>query len=644
MSHVSAGGPAVTREELAEAVRTASTDELKTFATQALDSIADGEIVSLLTAKLGRDALPAPTNSLKDHEASRAWLEGAHALRKSDTGATNKAAIRMMQRALVKIGVHHPEGRRIAELLQLPWTADGSLGDTTLRALNKAMELAGRPELAHLDAQMAIGSDVAQALESLLARTTKLIFPGAINTPPATNVRNVVLFIGMGDHSVHEAQHVKRVLPPGMEMAYIGDSSLGDDVVKVAVGAGSAVIDLKTEQGRAQFVNTAFKPPLSADQKTKVREALEAQAWGIADARDEIAMMALEFHKAETSEGRRKIPFLYISGHSAGGGVWGDHNGELPMEALKKMAEAFPAAAASVDAPFFAACNHLHPANVEELMDFFPNMKRTCGYSAYAPGTWVGGIAHCLAWIQCLNDGAQTITPEMMIAKLGALRTSAHGNRDNPLFYALEKKHHIATWNATDALYRWFEKQDTGAFVARTQEMRPNPAEISSRFAAVKELEADFNKMVRGENPTAELRDVLPHGDNLACRLYERAVKLAGTMGLSREQADFAGKYKALGLRARYYGQIVSKFVETFGAQLSDANRELAAGGFAVKSAADLTAATLKRKGMLDYISSMGSKIAELKRDAKPFAKAELFHRELAARIDRFENIPSSWL
>lgn len=645
LSAQSAGGPSVTREELAEGVRRASTEELRTFARQALDSIADGEIVTLLYDRVGRDQLPAPTNSLRDDGAGRAWLEGRIELRRGDAGEQNLRAIRTMQRALVKIGVHHPEGRNVGALLQLPWCADGALGNTTLTALNEAMRLAGRPDLAHLDANTVIGREVASTLEGLLARTTRLVFPGAINVPPAGPARNVVLFVGMGDHSRHEADQVKRALPAGTELAYVGDSSLGDDVIKVPQGAGSVVFDLKTEAGRERFVTTGFRPPLSADQQVAVREALEAQAWGIADARDEIAMMALELHRADSSNGRRKIPFLYVSGHSAGGGVWGDHNGELPMEALQKLAGAFPAAAATVEAPFFAACNHLHPANVEELMEIFPNMKHAAGYSAYAPGTWVGGIAQCLAWIQALNDGRDPITPELLHGKLDALRRGAGGDRNSPLFYANEKKHHLATWNASDSLYRWFEPGAAeGQWNARVKELRPDRAEIDARMRAVQELQGDFERMLAGTNPRAELRAMVPHGDNLACSFYERAVKLAGTMGLSEEQRTFATKWKGLGLRARYYGRILEKFTETFAPTIQAAQRELAAAGFAAKSAADLASPGLGRKAMLDYIDALGAKVRELEAGGRPAREAQVLHRELATRIGKLEDIPSSWL
>jgi hypothetical protein len=644
MAHTSAGGPSVTREELAEAVRTASAGELETFAKQALDSIADGEIVRLLTDKIGRDRIPPPTNTLRDDPAARSWLDGQIELRKTDTDATKKQAIRVMQRALVKIGVHHPEGSRIAELLQLPWAADGALGDTTLKALNRAMELAGRNDLAHLDASTVLGRDVAATLESLLSRTIRLVFPGSINPPPSPNVRNVVVFIGMGDHSSHEADHVKRALPAGCEMAYVGDSSLGDDMIKVAVGATQVVFDLKTDQGRQNFVNTAFRPPLALDQKIKVREALEAQSWGIADARDEIAMTALEFHRADVSEGRRKIPYLYVSGHSAGGGVWGDHNGELPMEALRKIAEAFPTAASTVEYPFFAACNHLHPANVEELMGIFSGMKRACGYSAYAPGTWVGGIAQCLAWMHCLSSGREPITPEMMMEKLRELKRSAAGNDRNPLHYAMEKAYHVATWNASDTLYRWHEDQGGGRWITRTKEMRPDPAEIAARLRVVRQLEPEFARMLRGESTSAELRDMVPHGDNLACKFYEGAVKLAGTMGLSRDDATWAAKQKALGLRARYYERILTKFGENFSQLIGDANRELAAVGFSAKSVADLASSGLKRKAMLQYIAALGVQVQAMVRDGKPRVNTEKLFVELDTRVGKLDNIPSSWL
>lgn len=640
----SVAGPQVTKEELQAAIAAANPGELLVFAQQAVDTLADGELVKLLRAKLGPNQIPKPTNSLADDPASAAWLEGGHSITKADRSAINLQAIRMMQRALVKIGAQHPGGREVAKLLQLPYGADGGLGQTTLDGLNAALRLAGGQPAPNLTLASVIGKEVAQTLERLLAQTPRMIHPVLVDAPPAPDVRRTVVFVGMGDHAKHEADYVKRALPAGTEMAYVGDSALGDDVIKVQIGGRSHVLDLKTDEGRARFLDTAFQPPLGAAQKAEVKKALEANAWGLADARDEIAMLALEMHKVEASNGRRAMPFLYLSGHSAGGGVWGDHNGQFPMEALTALTGAFPKAAATVEAPFFAACNHLHPANVEELQALFPNMKHAGGYSAYAPGTWVGGIAQCLAWIRCLHKGAEVITPEMMHAELTVLKREAGQNRNNPLFYANEKRFHIATWNAADALYRWFEHNYAdNSYTPRTREMRANQAEVAQRFAAVKALEPEFRSLLAGVHPHQELRDVEPHGQSVAKTFYEGAMSLSGTLGLSAEQSQYAKEMNALGLRARYYGNILERFTadDAFGPLIRAGNAQLAALGFATKGTAELKAKALKRKPLLDYVAAMGAAVQAAA--GRPADQALRLHQELETRLVKLENIPAAW-
>lgn len=639
----SPGGQAVDREELVAALQAATVAEVKVFATQALDTLADPALFELLASKLGRDQLPKPTNSLRDDPAGAAWLDGRHTITKADPGATNTGAIRLLQRALMKIGSQHPRGREVAKLLQLPWAADGALGQTTIDGLNAALALRGAP--GNLTLASPIKADVAAHLEALLAETPRVVHPAIIEAPPRVDVRRAVVFIGMGDHAQHEANYVKRALPPGVEMAYVGDSAVGDDLVKVRVGANHQIIDLKTEEGRSRFVDVAFQPALSAAAKAAVKGAMETNAWGLADARDEIALLALEMHKVESSNGGRAIPFLYLSGHSAGGGVWGDHNGEFPMEALRGLCNAFPKAAATVEAPFFAACNHLHPSNVEELQALFPKMKHAGGYSAYAPGTWVGGIAQCLAWIRCLNRGDELITPEGLHAELAKLKLEAGRDQNNPLYYANEKKLHLATWNRADALYRWYDHDyATDRYTPSTREMRANRAEIEERFAAVTDLEPAFLRLLSGLDGPPDLRDVEPHGASIAKTFYEAAVKLHGTMGLSEAQRTYAEEMKTLGLRARYYGNILNRFTapDAFGPLIQNGNRQLAALGFGTKGPAELAAPGLKRKALLDYINAMGQALAQPPAGAAT-DQARQLHAELETRLAKLENIPAAW-
>ena len=102
------------RDRVQDAIRSSSDDELKVFASQALDCIADGELVRLIVDRIGPDFIPPPTNSLTINRASAQFLRGERPLRKGDRSAAGKQAIRTLQRALVKIAAHHPDGQPVA--------------------------------------------------------------------------------------------------------------------------------------------------------------------------------------------------------------------------------------------------------------------------------------------------------------------------------------------------------------------------------------------------------------------------------------------------------------------------------------------------------------------------------------------------
>lgn len=646
LKQTSAGGSKVTSAELQQALATATVDQVKLFAKQAIDSIEDGALVAQIAGKIGPDNIPGPLNTLNGFASSKKWLAGNLDISKSSTDPQVKEATYLLQRALVKIGVHHPQGSQIATLLQLPYAADGALGGSTVAALNAAMTLAGKPELANLTEASTLGKPVADAIEKLLGQSKVLVHPATLQPPPpAGGAAKRVVFLGMNDGAPHEAKAIEAALPPGYTLKTIIDSKLGDDIIK----QNGVTYDLKDQAGRDSFVNGAFQPALDAAQKAQVLSALNAGAWGIADARDEIASLALAFHEANASNGAVTIPFLYISGHSGSHDVWGDNNGALPMEALSAITKAFPKAAASVEAPFFAACNHLHKRHVtDECAKWFPNMKFAGGYCRYAPPTWAGGAAQCAAFLKAVikkQKGQTTdpLTPELVRGELMKLKQSAGLNKNHIMFYATNKFENLATFDASTGKYYYKEETDAG-FVPRADTIAVDSGLIASRLSKVQELEPAFKAMLAGTGGGVDLRDVTPTADTTAKRFYEACIALGGTSGLTDTQKDYAEKQSKLGLCARYYGKICEKFAESFGDLFTSANAQLAAIGFTGKTAAEIASPSLKRKPLLDYITALAGKVSTLQTQGKPSDKAASLLEQMRTRLRDLDQIPQTWL
>jgi hypothetical protein len=129
----------------------------------------------------------------------------------------------------------------------------------------------------------------------------------------------------------------------------------------------------------------------------------------------------------------------------------------------------------------------------------------------------------------------------------------------------------------------------------------------------------------------------------VAKTFYEGAMSLTGTLGLSAEQSQYAKEMNALGLRARYYGNILERFTaeDAFGPLIREGNAQLAAIGFGTKGTAEIKAKALKRKPLLDYVAAMG--VALNGAAGRPVDKAQRLHQELQTRLARLENIPAAW-
>ncbi len=89
----------------------------------------------------------------------------------------------------MKIGAHHPQGRGDAALMLLPWGADGSLGQGTLKAVDAALRLAGRAHLIPAANRLPLNREIAQTIEGLLRSTPTITLPPQQDVFPTTPQR-----------------------------------------------------------------------------------------------------------------------------------------------------------------------------------------------------------------------------------------------------------------------------------------------------------------------------------------------------------------------------------------------------------------------------------------------------------------------
>lgn len=163
---------------------TATVTEARAVAKQAIDAVANTEALSALATRLQGEPLTRPLSSLADQPNGKRWLEGTTRL----SASSSADDVKLLQRALMKIGAHHAQGRAQPALMLLPWGADGSLGQGTLKAVDAALKLAGRADLTPVANRQPMGRDVAQALESLLRSTPTIALPPQRDVFPTTPV------------------------------------------------------------------------------------------------------------------------------------------------------------------------------------------------------------------------------------------------------------------------------------------------------------------------------------------------------------------------------------------------------------------------------------------------------------------------
>ena len=217
--------------------------------------------------------------------------------------------------------------------------------------------------------------------------------------------RNTILYIGLNPGGAAEAQGLRGL---GSRVLYIGNSSKPDQVF-----IKGRAHDLATAEGRMALVS-ALK--LTEYQRQIVTSVL---AGAFKNGRDELGKLALRW--AATGHGGVAPNRVVISAHSAGtGNFWGDKNGVVSFTEVKKLASAFPHAAAAVEHLHFSACY-----SAQGMMDWtgaFPNLQTIWAYGGSAPGSGSGALAHLRIWAQATRGHG------MRLHRAGAKDTRKGGN------------------------------------------------------------------------------------------------------------------------------------------------------------------------------------------------------------------------
>jgi hypothetical protein len=294
----------------------------------------------------------------------------------------------------------------------------------------------------------------------------------AAATAPAESRSTPILFFGLNPTATYERDELAKRLG-------------ADAVTLVAPGkvqgearVGGQRFDLARAEDRLALGRALG---IDAARTTRLAAALEG-----ADpaARDELASLAQRL--LELEGGRVASDRLVISGHNAGNGPWGDHNGSVSWDTLAEVVAIFPGAAARVQDLHVAACYSGDDAQVQRYRDMFPNLKTVWAYEATAPGAASGAVAHLLRWERATRGDQEALT-----------RDAARGTR---------KGENVAVWTRAGGL----ETSRGGGTLARATE----------RYEASRPVLAQYLSGAREVRDAARgpLRDHLDDLDRLLAR------------------------------------------------------------------------------------------------------------------------------
>lgn len=257
--------------------------------------------------------------------------------------------------------------------------------------------------------------------------------PAAPEWAPRTN--DQVMFVAINNSDAHKSTFESDQLRNrGVNIKVVQDAATPDQIA-----AGGRTHDLSTAEGRMSFALTLGLP---AEQTQKIADAI---AEGGPDIKDEMAQIAQMWAVAE--KGGQVPSRLVFSGHHVGYGVYGENNGSLDWPLVKKLADAMPRGARSVQDLMIAGCYSGGLNMMEQYQSMFPNVKTIVAYSGSSPGAYSGATAHQKKW--------EAVT-----------RGDSEGIRRN-MFDGMRKGENVTVWTKTHGF-------DDGRPPASLSELRDN--------------------------------------------------------------------------------------------------------------------------------------------------------------------------
>lgn len=231
---------------------------------------------------------------------------------------------------------------------------------------------------------------------------------GAEAPKPPPRLNDAILYLGMNESSA------------AVEMAALGHgvtAVLGQIDPKIDTKFGTFHLD-----DDAQVRGFASKFAAHYGLSSAVAEKLEAVLVHTEPkGRDELARIALYLGRAESGQGTMPSR-LVLSGHSAGGAMWGDTTGHFSLDAICELGKLFPTAARNVEDIHFAGCFTYRPLRDERAKweASFPSLKTMWGYDQFSPHA---PVDHLAAW-QLATLGRGQISEATVRAHPGAVSWS----------------------------------------------------------------------------------------------------------------------------------------------------------------------------------------------------------------------------
>ncbi len=225
------------------------------------------------------------------------------------------------------------------------------------------------------------------AVQRLLAQVNQQTLQRETDEKPPSAIG----YVGLNPQARKEANALKRG---------VRDQKRSDrDQVIISLDDLKEQAVLQTPEGKMHFVEHRLGIPWPG-QMAKFFLALACLEKCDPAFCDQMADMMEMFWNAEN--GKYQLERLVLSGHHAGGEMWGDYTGKhepgavLLSRDLPNLAAAFPDAAAQVEDIMFSACNSKE--QVELCKGLFPNLKSVWIYEGYSPTVKQGSAQHITQW------------------------------------------------------------------------------------------------------------------------------------------------------------------------------------------------------------------------------------------------------